>query len=178
MKKLISLVLSLVMVVCVAAGCAPADNKSDVKNLTGTMEELIGKITTQQPVEIMGGMAMALDLTDANADRDWQVNSYTGLENGNDISDVAVYESMVGSIAFSLVAVRVKEGVDAKTVGEAMKNGIDTRKWICVGADELMVAGYGDVVMLIMLDSNLGMTAQSFVDAFKKVCGADLSFTI
>ena len=178
MKKLISLVLSLVMVVCVAAGCAPADNKPDVKNLTGTMEELIGKITTQQPVEIMGGMAMALDLTDANADRDWQIQSYTGLENGNDISDVAVYESMVGSIAFSLVAVRVKEGVDAKTVGEAMKNGIDTRKWVCVAADELMVAGYGDVVMLIMLDSNLGMNAQSFVDAFKKVCGADLSFTI
>lgn len=178
MKKLISLVLSLVMVACVAAGCAPADNKSDVQNLTGTMEELIGKITTQQPVEIMGGMAMALDLTDANADRDWQIQSYTGLENGNDISDVAVYESMVGSIAFSLVAVRVKEGVDAKTVGEAMKTGIDTRKWVCVAADELMVAGYGDVVMLIMLDSNLGMNAQSFVDAFKKVCGADLSFTI
>ena len=85
---------------------------------------------------------------------------------------------MVGAIAFSLVAVRVNEGVDAKTVGEAMKNGIDTRKWICVSADELMVAGYGDVVMLIMLDSGLGMTAQSFVDAFKTVCGADLSFIL
>lgn len=185
MKKLISLVLALAMIACVAAGCAPAtnDNKEPAaQKFEGTMEELVTKITTEQPVEIMGGGAMALDLANAGElpeeDFAWYIANYTGLENGNDISDGAFYESMVGAIAFSLVAVRVNEGVDAKTVGEAMKNGIDTRKWICVSADELMVAGYGDVVMLIMLDSGLGMTAQSFVDAFKTVCGADLSFIL
>ena len=184
MKKLISLVLALAMVACVAAGCAPTnnDNNNDetptVQNYAGTMEELLGKITTEEPAEIMGGMAMSLDLSAENADLEWQIQSYTGLTSASDLSDVAIFESMVGSIAFSIVAVRVNEGVDAKTVGEAMKNGIDTRKWICVTADELIVAGYGDVVLLVMLDSNLGMSAQSFVDAFKTVVGADLSFTL
>ena len=55
---------------------------------------------------------------------------------------------------------------------------IDTRKWVCVGADEKIVAGYGDTVMLIMLDSQLGLSAQSYVDAFKSVCGGELDFTI
>ena len=72
----------------------------------------------------------------------------------------------------------VMEGSDAKTVAENMKAGIDTRKWICVEANDVMAAGYGDVVMFIMLDNGNGMTAQSFVDAFAKVVGAELDFVI
>ena len=41
-----------------------------------------------------------------------------------------------------------------------------------------MAAGYGDTVMFIMVDSQLGLKAQSYVDAFQTVCGADLDFTI
>ena len=78
---------------------------------------------------------------------------------------------MIGSIAFSMVMVRVAPGEDTRAVAEEMKSGIDPRKWICVAADDLLVTGYGDVVMLIMLDSGSGLTAQSFVDAFGKVVG-------
>ena len=76
---------------------------------------------------------------------------------------------MMGSIAFSMVAVQVAEGADAEAVAEAMKNGIDTRKWICVEANDLMVSTSNDVALLIMVDSNNGLTAQSFVDAFNTV---------
>ena len=64
---------------------------------------------------------------------------------------------------------------DVATVAETMKSGIDTRKWICVEADDLQVVSYGDVVMLIMVDSQNGMTSQSFVDAFAKVCGGEVT---
>ena len=47
-----------------------------------------------------------------------------------------------------------------------------------MGADEIMAAGYGDTVMFIMLDSQLGLKAQNYVDAFTGICGADLDFTI
>ena len=52
---------------------------------------------------------------------------------------------------------------------------------MCVEAGDLQVVGYGDVVMLIMVDEAFaadGITSQAFVDAFKAVCGADLDFTI
>ena len=100
----------------------------------------------------------------------------TGLDSTDGITEAAVFEPMMGSIAFSMVMARAAEGTDAKTVAEAMKAGIDTRKWICVEANDLMIASYGDVAMLIMVDSNNGMTAQSFVDAFQTVCGAELDF--
>ena len=85
---------------------------------------------------------------------------------------------MTGSQAFSLVLVRVAENADAKTVAQKMKDNIDPNKWICVRADQVKAAGYGDTVMFIMLDSNLGKTAQSYVDAFQNVCGGKLDFVI
>jgi len=188
MKKLIALLLALVMVTAVFVGCnkeeektgdnsgekAPAAQKA---NLEGTMEELVGKIIEKNPVEFMGG-PIPVDLTDTSEDGLWFLNSFTGLSSAEKINDVCAYESMTGSQAFSLVAVRVNDAADAKAVAEEMKENIDTRKWICVQADELMVAGYGDVVVLIMLDSGLGLNAQSFVDAFEAVAGAELDFII
>ena len=42
----------------------------------------------------------------------------------------------------------------------------------------LPVVGGGDLGILFMLDSRLGVTSQNFVDAFKTVCGAELDFVL
>ena len=161
------------------AACGAAETPATEAPITveGTMEELLNKIVEQNPVEFMGGV-MPVDVADTSEDGLWAIKYFTGLDNAENITEAAVFEPMMGSIAFSMVMVRLTEGADAKAVAEAMKAGIDTRKWICVEADDLMVAGYGDVVMLIMVSSENGMTAQSYVDAFKSVCGAELDFTI
>ena len=168
MKKFIALVLALVMAVTMVA-CG--EKAADKAPLTGTMEENALKVMELAPVEFMGG-CIPVDLTDADS-----VKYFTGLQNADSITDVAVYEPMMGSQAFSLVMVRTAEGADPKAVAEEMKSGIDPRKWICVGADEVMAAGYSDTVMFIMLDSQLGLSAQAYVDAFQEVC-AELDFTI
>lgn len=190
MKKVISLFLAAVLTLSVFAGCAAGSTTPTTEapteplalHLEGTTEELVNQVIEIQPVEFMGGI-IPVDLTDTSEDGLWAIQYYTGLDSAEKISEVAVYEPMMGSIAFSLVMVRVNEREDPRQVGEAMKEGIDTRKWICVEADDLLVAGFGDVVMLIMVSSESGMTAQSFVDAFQKVCrtqfeGAALEFTI
>ena len=169
MKKLIALMLVLVMAVSMVA----CGGKSAAKTpLAGTMEENVMKIMEISPVEFMGG-AIPVDLSDPDA-----VWYFTGLQSGEKLTDISVYESMMGSQAFSLILARVAEAGDAEAVAKEMTDNIDTRKWICVGADEKIVAGYGDTVMLIMLDSQLGLKAQSYVDAFKSVCGGELDFTI
>ena len=184
MKKLISMLLALVMVFgLTACGSTAAEPETAPPvSLEGTMEELVNQVIENQPVEFMGGM-IPVDLTDTSEDGLWAIKYYTGLDNADQISDVAVYEPMMGSIAFSLVMVRANADVGTKTLAESMKSGIDNRKWICVEADDLMVCGFGDVVMLIMVGSETGMTAQSFVDAFQKVCetqieGAELEFVL
>ena len=169
MKKFSALVLALVLAVTMVA-CG--EKAADKAPLTGTMEENALKVMELAPVEFMGG-CIPVDLTDADS-----VKYFTGLQNADSITDVAVYEPMMGSQAFSLVMVRTAEGADPKAVAQEMKDNIDPRKWICVGADEIMAAGYSDTVMFIMLDSQLGLSAQAYVDAFQEVCGAELDFTI
>ena len=178
MKKLISIVLLLAMVLSLAAcGGKKVEETQTAQSVAGTMEELLNKTIEQRPVEFMGGV-IPVDLTDSSEDGLWALKSYTGLDSAEKITEAAAFEPMMGSLAFSMVLVRLAEGADSKTVAEAMKSGIDTRKWICVEADDLKVAGFGDVVMLIMVNSDSGMTAQSFVDAFAKVAGFEAEFVM
>ena len=178
MKKFVSIVLALSLVLSLAAcGGKKVEETEPVLSVAGTMEELLNKTIEQRPGEFMGGV-IPVDLTDSSEDGLWALKSYTGLDSAEKITEAAAFEPMMGSLAFSMVLVRLAEGADSKTVAEAMKSGIDTRKWICVEADDLKVAGFGDVVMLIMVNSDSGMTAQSFVDAFAKVAGFEAKFVI
>ena len=192
MKKMITMLHALAMMFSFAAcggttaepTTAPTEAPTEpaANNLAGTMEELVNQIITEQPVEFMGGV-MPVDLTDTSEDGLWALKYNTGLDSAEMISDVAVFEPMMGSLAFSLVLVRVAEGQDAQAVAESMKSGVDPRKWICVEADDMKVAGFGDTVMLIMVSSTSSLTSQNFVDAFQRVCaaqfeGAQLDFVL
>ena len=181
MKKMISMLLALTMVFCLTAcggnntpAATEAPTEAPVVKVDGTMEELLNKVIEIQPVEFMGG-SMTLDLTDTSEDGLWMLKNYTGLDNADAITEAAFYEPMMGSLPYSMVMVRTAEGADVAAVAEGMKSGIDTRKWICVEADDLQVVSFGDVVMLIMVGSDTGMTSQSFVDAFAQVCGGSLT---
>ena len=174
MKKFIAFVLVAVMALSMVA-CG--NKAADKAPLEGTMEENVMKVMEIAPVEFMAG-TMPVDLTDTSEDGKWALSYFTGLQSADNVTDVCVYEPMMGSQAFSLVMVRTAEGADAKAVAQEMKDNIDPRKWICVGADEMMVVIYSDVVMLVMLDSQLGLSTQTFVDAFKQVAGAEVDFSL
>lgn len=179
MKKLIcallALSLSVTMIAC--GGRKPEETTAPAANIEGTMEELLNKVIEQRPVEFAGGV-YAIDLTDTSEEGLWAIKSFTGLEDASQLNEAAAYEPMMGSIPFSMVMVRTAAGADAKAVAEAMKSGVDPRKWICVEADDVKVAGCGDVVMLIMVSTSGDLTAQSFVDAFQSVAGRNCDFVI
>ena len=182
MKKAISLVLAAVMSFALLTGCGGSAAEKETTaapkaSLEGTMEELLNQVVTENPVEFMGGV-IPVNLEDTSEDGLWAIKSFTGLDSAEGLTEAAAFEPMMGSMAFSMVMVRVADSTQAKAVAEGMKAGIDTRKWICVEANEVMAAGYGDVVMFIMLDNGMGLSAQSFVDAFQKVAGGELDFTI
>ena len=179
MKKFVAIVLALSLVLSLAAcgGKKTQETEAPALKVEGTMEELLNKTIEQRPVEFMGGV-IPVDLTDSSEDGLWALKSYTGLDDAAKITEAAAFEPMMGSMAFSMVMVRTAEGADSKAVAESMKSGIDPRKWICVEADDLKVAGFGDVVMLIMVNSDSGMTAQSFVDAFSTVAGFQPEFVM
>ncbi len=101
-----------------------------------------------------------VSLSDAN-----QLKYYLGLDSADNISEAVYSETLIGSIAYSLCAVKVKND-SASSVASSMRSGVDPRKWICVEAESVFTSTYGDYVLLVMADS---ATANNIYQAFKTV---------
>lgn len=169
MKRTFALLFAALMLLSVLTACgekAPASEPIDME-----LTALIDKIYETKAPEF-GVVTMPIELSDPD-----QVKMFTGLDSTDLISEAAFSESAIGSQAYSLVLVRLKDMADAAEVAEAIKTNVDPRKWICVEADDLRVVASGDVVMLIMVDSAFSdsITADAIVEAFQSACGQDLT---
>jgi hypothetical protein len=75
---------------------------------------------------------------------------------------------MMSSQAYSLVLVKVKDGVDANNIAKTMSEKIDTRKWICVSAEKLYATSSNDIVCLVMASEEW---AKPVYEGFKALAG-------
>ena len=148
----------------------PAKEPAKPAAPSGSPSDIIDKIYAKKTVELPLGTT-ELDLSDGE-----MFTAVTGLASSDKVKEAAYSESMIGSQAYSMVVVRVKKSKDAATVADEMLNGINPAKWICVEADDVRVAAYDDLVMLIMVSSSLEetVTGKEIVSSFKKVCGGSL----
>lgn len=139
MKKLLLFVVVL-MASLLVSGCGN-------QNVEGTLEELMTKVYENVPEENRPMMLMNTEVNKEN------VEYYLGSTD-IEYSEALASESGVGSIAHSVVLLRVKEGADVEKVKETIKEKVDPRKWICVGVEkeDLIVKNKGDLVILIMVE--------------------------
>lgn len=90
------------------------------------------------------------------------------------IKEAVFSESMIGAQAYSLVVARVSDTDKIEEIKKAMFEGIDTRKWICVEADQLRVVSCKDIIVLVMSSTQLAEgLADGMVKAFaESITGA------
>ena len=179
MKKWIALVLAALMLVSVFAACGknnetPAtteNNGTVVSNadpvLSGDLAAIIDAIYAIAPTPLPVG-TMAIDLAD-----EYALTAFTGLSDATPVKEAAVSESMMGSQGYSVVLVRLNNPADAVNVANGMADGIDQRKWICACADSLRVVAFNDLVLLVMIDSQLDIKVNTLIDAFASLCGGE-----
>ena len=69
--------------------------------------------------------------------------------------EILASESMVGSIAHSVVLVRMKDGADIESAKEKIKETVNPRKWVCVGVEkeDVIVKNKGNLIILIMVEN-------------------------
>lgn len=172
-RKSTAVLLSGILLLGMLTACKKGDAAppEEIQGPQGALSAIVEAIYENKSPELAVATT-EIDIADTDA---LQYN--TGLSGSEKIKEAAVSESMIGSQAYSLVLVRVNNSADTKEVVEAMKAGIDQRKWICVEADDLRVAACGDVIMLIMVSTALEdtVTAAQMVDAFQTVCGGSLT---
>ena len=169
MKKIISVILMAALALSLFAACGKTDDAPKGADLSGeTVEALVNKIYESKMPEF-ALMTMPVDLADAEMVA-WQ----TGVSDPALLKEAVISESMMGSQAYSMVMVRVNDAAKAEEVAQMMLDNIDPRKWICVAADDIDAAIYGDLVLFVMIDSSFGIPAADFIGAFKTIAGGAL----
>ena len=170
-KKTSIIILVVICVIALIGGIISgymSEDKKQTSNLsissTDDLTALVDKIYEGVSIEMPMVMTMPIDTTDADA-----VKSYTGLDTDNEIEYAVVSEPLMSSQAYSLVLVKVKNGINADEVAETMNKQINERKWLCVTAEKIYSVASGDVVCLVMTNAE---TAKPVFESFKTIAGS------
>ena len=131
-----------------------------------SLEELIEKIYENNPVELMLGTSQ-VDLSNADA-----LKGATGISTSADkVAEAYLSEAMIGSQAYSMAVVRVKDAADAETIANEMQKNADPGKWICVRAEAVQIGVSGDIIVMVMTSEE---EATALITAFTELCGGEL----
>ena len=168
MNKSIKIILAVVAIIFVTAIVALTSSKSETKlESVNSAEDLVALMDRvyegQEGLVPNSVQTQVIDIND-----DVMVKSYTGLDNGDDLQYLAVSEPMISSQAYSFVLLTVKDGVNTNEIAEAIKDKVDSRKWICVSAEKVYTTSSGNVVCLVMSSEEI---AKPIYEKFKTLAG-------
>jgi len=144
-KKIIWTIVAVLVVVAVVA-VVFLKPKTEA-NVEGTLEEIMAKVYEGIPAEnlpMLGQMPIDTE----------GVEYYLGTKDVS-FKEALVSEPMIGSIPHSVVLVRLNDAKDADAAVTKIKENANPRKWICVEASNVVVKSKGDLVILIMSDTEI-----------------------
>lgn len=149
MKKIITLTLLVITSLVILSGCQKEEN------IELSMNEVVDKLYVG--LEDNMPMVGSTEITKDN------MKSYIGIDN-LDIKEGVASEALIGSIAHSVVVLRVNDKVDVEKAKNDIKENVNPRKWVCVEAEKVIVKSKGDVIILIMSNNELAPKIESNFD--------------
>ena len=155
-KKLIIIIVAVVLVIATIIGILLIAGNGE-KNIEGTLEDIMTKLYANIGEE---NLPMGLSNMEINSEN---VESFIGTANVK-YTEALANESMVGSIAHSVVLVRLDDSQDPTAAVEEIKNNVNPRKWICVEASNVVVKNKGNLVVLIMSNEELAPKLEANFD--------------
>jgi len=148
----------ILMVLLLAVMC------SYVMSCTDNNEEIEPVITTAVTEVAPTGNDLNTMMEQVYDGVDTPMTFVTAITNDNagyylGISDPAVFsealssDAMINVIPHSVCLVKVAEGQDVEEVKAMIKDNANPNKWICAFAETVIVDNVGDVIILIMSDT-------------------------
>ncbi|MCH5166288.1 MAG: hypothetical protein J1F35_00210 [Erysipelotrichales bacterium] len=145
MKVLKKYCLIIMIMVClVLTACAKASKE---QNVAGTLEEIMTKVYASVPEEERPMALTNIEVTDEN------IEGFLGTSD-IEYDSILASESMVGSIAHSVVLIRTKENADVNAIKAKIKENINPRKWVCVGVEpeDVIIENKGNLIIIIVIE--------------------------
>lgn len=151
MKKILLTMITLVLCISLT-GCGN-------NNVEGKLEDIMTKVYSSLKEDEKPMMLENVEITKEN------IEGYLGTTE-IEFEEGLASESMTGSIAHSVVLLRVKDSANVERIKEKIEDSVNPRKWICVEAEEVEVESKGNLILLVMSSEK---TTEKIVEQFEKL---------
>ncbi len=128
----------LIIGVLFLTGCSAKE-----ENIEGSLEEIMDKLYEGISEDELPMGLSNIEIISEN------VEGYLGTSD-IEFESALASESMVGSIAHSIILVRAKENQDIEALKKQIEDSINPNKWVCVTAENVVVKNKGDLILVIM----------------------------
>lgn len=157
MKKILGTILIIGCLFLTLTGCSN-------DNLNYTTKEIADKVYE-------GFKEDELPIIEKNDMKTLIESELFSLENDLGITELNYEEATVsqpniGSIAHSVVVIKLKDGEDVTAKVEEIKTNINPRKWFCVEAEQVYVENRGNIIIAVMADKT---TADKIIENFRNI---------
>lgn len=152
--KLLGLCVVLLLTMFVVTGCG--------NNIEGDLEDIMAKLYADVSEDNRPGGLTNMEINDEN------IESFIGTKD-IEYTEAIASESMIGSIAHSVVLIRVKDASKVEEYKDEILEKVNPRKWICVGVekDEVIIENKGDLIVVIIVQDK--DNRQKIADAFNNL---------
>lgn len=147
MKKVLSILLTALIVIAIV-GCTNSKTpQSTPGKLEGSLEEIMEKIYESFDPDFPETQITEID--------DENIEYFLGTGDV-EFEEAIASEPLISAHAHSIVLLRVATGSDIENTKKLIKENVDGRKWICVGVEDsdIIVDSVDNLVILIMDDNS------------------------
>lgn len=149
MKKWIAFVI-IVTLTMGLAGCGAGTEDGNISaELEGTCEEILEKVYANADLD--DDMRESMEFYQ-NTPIDENNMEYILGTTDVKYTDSIYSAPMMSSIAYQCVLLRIGEDQDVEAAKTLLEEKADPVKWICVGAESVVVENVGNVILYIMAD--------------------------
>lgn len=143
-KTFLAIAVIVILVIAVIVGINVTSKGEKEENIEGTLDSLMTRLYEGIPDDQKPYLGNTV-VTSEN------VEYYLGTTD-IEYKEALASEPLMGSIAHSVVLVRLNSQEDAESAKEKIETNINPAKWVCVEVDRqnVKVASRGDLVVLIM----------------------------
>ena len=128
-------------------------------NVEGTLEEIMEKVYADVYAGLADDQRPMLGNINVSTDMQDNIEYYIGTDE-IEYEEILASEPLMGSIAHSVVLVRMKDSADIEAAKQQIKDNVNPRKWVCVGVPEedVIVKSKGNLIILIMVEDEQART--------------------
>lgn len=145
--KIFSLIAIMISGLFLLSGCSNDNLEGSLEDIMNNLNNYVYEGLADDQKPMLGNINVSTDMQD-------NIEYYIGTKD-IEYEEILASEPMMGSIAYSVVLVRMKDGADIESAKKAILDNVDPRKWICVEVpkEEVIVKNRGNLIILIMVEN-------------------------